>query len=79
MPPDLDLEGKAKPFGTLLLLPLAYRGRPMGCGYVFVRNSRLLPMPYWSELAGALMGASNQGKAGGRWGWGCSPPFAQPL
>ncbi len=54
MPHDLDLEGRAIPMGTLLLLPLVHKGRPMGCVYAFVRcNPRTVTsLASWTELAG---------------------------
>ena len=38
VPPDLSLEDYPSPAGTqILLLPLIYKSRPMGCVYVFIR------------------------------------------
>ena len=40
--------------GTLLLLPLVHKGRPLGCVYAFVRcNPKAVPtLASWTELAG---------------------------
>lgn len=54
MPHDLDLEGRAIPMGTLLLLPLVHKGRPLGCVYAFVRCNpkTVASLASWTELAG---------------------------
>ena len=40
--------------GTLLLLPLVYKGRPLGCVYAFVRCNpkTVASLAGWKELAG---------------------------
>ena len=54
MPHDLDLQGRAIPMGTLLLLPLVFKGRPLGCVYAFVRCNpkSVSSITGWTELAG---------------------------
>ena len=56
MPHDLDLEGQTLPMGTLLLLPLVYKGRPLGCVYAFVRCNpkTVASLAGWKELAGGF-------------------------
>jgi hypothetical protein len=52
LPHDVALEDGRQPQGTLFLLPLAHKGRPMGGLYVFSRYLAHLSKGYWSMLAG---------------------------